>query len=72
MSKILVALAAIAIVAFVVDAVNQGKQQGHLTGFAAGKKAPEKREAGFAPEGGNAKPKRATDEHGPEPPPGSK
>ncbi|KAH7696118.1 hypothetical protein AAVH_36814 [Aphelenchoides avenae] len=75
MSKVLFALIAIAIVAFVVDAVNQGKQQGqHLTGVNAnagvkvgkrdasfaGDKSKPKREAAFA--GEKAKPKREAGE----------
>ncbi|KAH7711411.1 hypothetical protein AAVH_21284 [Aphelenchoides avenae] len=58
MSKVLCVLVVLVIVAFVVDAVNQGKQQGqHLTGVNANVGAKVgKREAGFA--GEHAKPKR--------------
>ncbi|KAH7713754.1 hypothetical protein AAVH_18888 [Aphelenchoides avenae] len=74
MSKLLFVLASIAIVAFVVDAVNQGMPQGPvLTGFAPAKHeaifTPEKREAAFAPEEKNTKTERATQDGGPQGPP---
>ncbi|KAH7703533.1 hypothetical protein AAVH_29295 [Aphelenchoides avenae] len=83
MSKLIFVLAAIEIVAFVVDAVNQGMPQGPLlTGFAPAKHeagfaperqeadfAPEMREAAFAPEVKNTKTERATQDRGPQEPP---
>ncbi|KAH7680454.1 hypothetical protein AAVH_41171 [Aphelenchoides avenae] len=72
MSRLLFVLTAIAIVAFVVDAVNQGMPQGpHHT--APGKReagvAPAKREASFASEGEIRKPNLATQDRGPQGPP---